>query len=182
METRKIALALVLAGMGTAAQAETNNNSFYAGTGAGMYYVDFDDVDFDESALSMRAFGGYQLNEYVSFEAGYSKFFEANGDVAGIDVDVEGTAWDASVRPTLPIGERFQAFGVLGWTTYDFEVTVSDPLLSATENDNDDNMLYGLGGAYSLTDQWTVRGEWMVIDVEDADFGTLSVSATYRFR
>jgi hypothetical protein len=29
---------------------------------------------------------------------------------------------------------------------------------------------------------WPVRGEWIMVDVDDADLGMLSVSATYRFR
>lgn len=181
MEIRKVAASLLVLGMGAAAHAETTPG-FYAGTGAGMYYMNINDLDYDESAMSVRAFGGFRVNEYLSLEGGYSHFFESSGDVAGVDVKLDGSAWDASVRPTLPIGDRFEAFGILGWASYDFEVKVSAMGLSASETNSDDDMLYGLGGAYSLTDQWTLRGEWVALDVKDADFGTVSVSATYNFR
>jgi len=185
MEFRKVAVSLLASsfalGVGAAAHAESTPG-FYAGTGAGMYYINIDGLDYDENAMSVRGFGGFRVNDYLSLEAGYSHFFESSGDVAGIDVKMDGSAWDASVRPTLPIGDRFEAFGILGWSKYSFDVKVSANGLSASDSDSDDNMMYGLGGAYSLTDRWTVRGEWVAVDVSDADFGTVAVSATYNFR
>lgn len=171
-------LAAALAGGVQAA----DDNTFYAGTGAGMYYVDFDGLDFDESAPTLRLFGGYQLNQYLSFEAGYSQLFEASGDVAGLDVEVDGSALDLSVRPTLPINDKLSAFGILGWADYDFDVKVSDGVTSASASDSDSEFQYGVGGSWLVNDAWAVRGEWVIVDVSDADFGLLSVSATYNFR
>ena len=42
--------------------------------------------------------------------------------------------------------------------------------------------MYGVGAAFDVTDNWSLRGEWVTVDVSDADFGMLSVSATYNFR
>lgn len=181
MDIRKIILGAALMGASATAFAD-NENNFYAGAGAGIYYVDFDDIDFDESATTMRVFGGYQLNEYVSFEAGFNNLFESSASVLGADVEIDGTAWDVSVRPTLPIGDRAQAFGIVGWTQYDFEVTANVGPVSASDEDSDSALMYGLGAALQLNDSWNLRGEWVAIDVDDADFGTLAVSVTYNFQ
>jgi opacity protein-like surface antigen len=178
---RYLASAALLATTCSFANAESNSG-FYAGSGAGIYYVDFDDVSFDESAATVRVFGGYKLNEYVAFEAGYMKLFEASGDTLGVDIEMDGTSWDVSVRPTLPVGDRFDVFGIVGWTQYDFEVKASALGVSTSDSDKNDDLIYGLGGAFNLNDNWTLRGEWVAIDVDDADFGTLTFSATYNFR
>ncbi len=182
MEIRHLTCGLILAASASTAVADTNMSSFYAGTGAGMYYVDFDDIDFDETAPVVRAFGGYDLNEYISFEAGFSKFFEASNDVAGVDVELDGTAWDVSARPTWPINDQFKAYGIVGWTLYDFEASVEGGGFEVTEDDSENDLLYGLGGAFKVNDTWMVRGEWVAINVDDASYGTFSLSATYNFR
>jgi opacity protein-like surface antigen len=181
MDIRKTILGVILLGLSVSAVAEDAPN-FYAGTGAGIYYVDFDNIDFDESAATVRVFGGYQLNEYVSFEAGFTNLFESSGSLAGADIDIDGTAWDVSVRPTLPIGDNLQAFGILGWTQYDFEIAASFGGLTASSDDSESALLYGLGAALDLNASWNLRGEWVAIDVDDADLGMLSVSATYTFK
>lgn len=180
MKSRVLVTGLVAAGLCGAVQAE--EQGFYAGSGAGMYYVDFDGMDFDESAASLRLFGGYQLNQYVSFEGGFTNLFEATGDFAGVDVDLDGTAWDVSVRPSLPLAETFTAYAILGWTEYDFEVSASAGGVSASDSGSDGDIHYGLGGALSINDSWHVRGEWSTVDVDDVDFGMFSLSAVYNFR
>lgn len=181
MDFRIWILGFALTITGTFVQA-SDEGGFYGGTGAGLYYVDFDSVDFDETAATVRVFGGYEMNEYVSFEAGFTNLFKSSGDILGADIDVDGTAWDVSVRPSLPLGDRFSAFGILGWTQYDFEVSISAPGVTVSDNDTENEMMYGLGAAFDATDNWSFRGEWIAIDVSDADFGMFSVSASYSFR
>lgn len=180
MKSRALVVGLLATGLCGAVQAE--EQGFYAGSGAGMYYIDIDGLDFDESAASLRLFGGYQLNEYVAFEAGYTKLFEASTEVLGTDVDLDGTAWDVSVRPSFPVAESLTAYAILGWTEYDFEVSASAGGVSASGDGGDGDLHYGLGGAFSVNDSWLVRGEWSTVDVEDTDFGMFSLSAVYNFR
>ena len=171
---------LLLMSIASAATAQ-DDNKFYAGSGVGMYYVDFDDVDFDESATTLRIFGGYEINERINVELGFSNLFEADAGVLGADVSVDGTAWDLSVRPSLPITDRIEAFGVLGYAHYDFEVEASVGNLTVSDSDSGGEIMYGLGASAMMGDAWQLRGEWILIDVEDADFGTLTLSATYQF-
>ena len=180
MDARYWLTGLILALSG-AANAELNGN-FYLGSGAGLYYVDFDDLDFDKSAPTIRLFGGYKLNDYVSFEAGFTNLFEIDDDVLGVNVKLDGTSWDVAVRPTLPVGDRFEAFGILGYSWYDWTVELSDGVTTVNDDDKDSELLYGLGGAWHINDAWTLRGEWTAVDVSDADFGMFSASVSYNFQ
>ncbi len=180
MKSRALVTGLLAAGLCGTAQAE--EQSFYAGSGAGMYYVNLNGVDFDETAPSFRVFGGYALNDYVAFEAGYTNLLKASNDVAGVNVDVDGSSLDLTVRPTLPLGEKVRAFGVLGWSRYEFNVSASAGGAKVSDSGNDTDLLYGLGADLQLGGNWNLRGEWTTVNVNDADFGMFSVSAAYSFR
>jgi len=139
-------------------------------------------VDFDESAATIRLFGGYKLNQFVSFEAGYNSLFESTGDVLGVDVDIDGSAWDVSVRPSFPVADSFTAYAVLGWTEYDLDISADAGGFTVSDSVKDGDLHYGIGGALTINDSWNVRGEWTTVDVDDASFGMLSLSAVYNFR
>lgn len=177
MKKQALIAGVLAAGLSTGAAA-AEQSGFYAGSGAGLYYVDFDGLDFDESAPVLRIFGGYRLNEFVAFEAGYNNLFESSGDVLGADVDLDGWIWDASVRPTLPLSDRVSAYGILGWAEYEFDVSSG----GASASGSDGDLEYGLGASWNVSDVWDLRGEWLLVDVSDADVGMLSLSATYHFR
>ena len=169
---------LILAMAGTTAQADNKNNSFYLGTGAGIYYVDIDGLDFDQTAPTWRLFGGYTLNKYISFEGGYTNLFEVSDDILGIDVEMKGNSFDLLARPTMPVGDRFEVFGIVGYSWYDWKIKVDD--ISASDDDSE--LLYGLGGAWNMNDRWSFRGEWTNVAVSDADFGMFTASVSYSFR
>ena len=187
MKTPAYISALLLALCGTAAHADTKNNSFYLGTGAGIYYVDIDGVGLDATAPTWRVFGGYTLNKYISFEGGYTNLFEISDDITDplvdADVDLDGSSFDVLVRPTLPIGERFELFGIVGYSWYDWDISVQvDDLPVVSDSDKDSEFLYGLGGAWNVNDRWSLRGEWTNVDVSDADFGMFTASVSYSFQ
>ncbi|MEE8077979.1 MAG: porin family protein [Pseudomonadales bacterium] len=181
MDIRVWSMGLLLVLVGSLAHAD-DQKGFYAGSGAGLYYVDFDDMDYDESAASIRIFGGYQLNEYVSFEAGYASLFETSADVLGADIDIDGNSWDISVRPTMPLTDNMRVYGIIGFTRYEFDISISALGVSASDDDSGSDLMYGFGGMFDINDSWSLRGEWTTVDVDDADFGMLSISATYNFR
>jgi opacity protein-like surface antigen len=97
-------------------------------------------------------------------------------------VDMKGTSWDLTARPTLPLGERFEVFGVLGYSWYDWKIRASFEGETVSEDDKDGELLYGLGAAWQINDAWALRGEWTMIDVSDANFGMVSAAVSYSFR
>ncbi len=181
MKIRFWMAALAFTLIGATAQAETDRG-FYLGSGAGMYYVDINGVDLDKAAPNWRVFGGYTLNKYLSFEGGYSHLFEISEDIVGVDVKMNGDAFDLMVRPTLPIGDRFQAFAILGYSWYDWNLKATYLGQTVDDSMNDDDFIYGIGGAFRFADRWSLRGEWTMVDVSDADFGMVTASVSYSFR
>ena len=180
MKYRAIALMFLMFGLAPWGHADSHGG-FYAGTGAGLYYMDFDDLDFDEGAATLRGYAGYKFNRFIGLEAGYTKLFEVSDDLLGVDVDIDGDVWDISARPTLPISDSFRAFGIVGWSNYDWSIAASGPGVVVTDSADGDELHFGVGAEVDFTDNWTLRGEWITVDVSDADFGMFSASVSYNF-
>ncbi|MDH3644703.1 MAG: porin family protein, partial [Gammaproteobacteria bacterium] len=107
--------------------------------------------------------------------------------VGSADVDLDGSSWDISVRPTLPLSDKFHAFGIAGWAQYDLEYTASIdvtglPPIEISDSEKEGEFFFGLGAGFDMTDNWTLRGEWITVNVDDGAFGMFSVAATYNFR
>ena len=82
------ALALTAA---MAAQADVQPG-FYMGAGFGSTKIDddgFDDIDFDDSDVGFKLFGGYSFNQNFAIEATYFDLGEASGSLGfGVTFDV----------------------------------------------------------------------------------------------
>ncbi len=142
-----------------------------------------------------KLFGGYQYNRYFSVEGGYfdlGKFgFSTNtvptGTLSG-DIKLKGINLD--LLGTLPIGDRFSAFGRVGVArsqahdtfTGAGAVNVLNPSPSASGN----TLKLGLGLQYALTDAISLRTEIERYRVDDAvgnkgDVDLVSLGLIYRF-
>ncbi|HEX5697630.1 MAG TPA: outer membrane beta-barrel protein [Rhodoferax sp.] len=160
--------------------------------GSGLTTTSIADDDRDRG---YKLFGGYQYNKYLGLEAGYfdlGRFgFVANTVPAGTlsgDIKVKGVNLD--LVGTVPITERFSAFGRVGVTYADTDgtfagtgaVNVLDPNPSA----RDTNLKVGLGVQYAFTEALSVRAEIERYRINDAvgnkgDIDLASVGLVYRF-
>ena len=160
--------------------------------GSGLTTTSIADDDRDRG---YKLFGGYQYNKYLGLEAGYfdlGRFgFVANTVPAGTlsgDIKVKGINLD--LVGTVPITERFSAFGRVGVTYADTDgtfagtgaVNVLDPNPSA----RDTNLKVGLGVQYAFTEALSVRAEIERYRINDAvgnkgDIDLASVGLVYRF-
>lgn len=149
----------------------------------------------DERDRTYKLFGGYQFNPYISVEAGYfdlGRFgftttttpagtLSGNIRLKGLNLDVVGT---------LPITEKFSAFGRMGVAYTRAEdsfvgsgaVSVLDPNPSSHKA----NLKAGLGLQYALTDALSLRAEIERYRVDDAvgnkgDVDLASLGLVYHF-
>ena len=140
----------------------------------------------DASAPSRRVYAGYFLTSYLSFEAGYTGLLKSNevtDPLFDTDVTLRGSVYDAQVRPTLPLGRRFELFGMVGYSWYDWKIGQEDlDQIPVTDRIKGRDWHYGLGGAWKLSKRWTIRAEWTQIDQTDAEFNLFTASASYSFR
>lgn len=149
----------------------------------------------DNRSTGYKLFGGYQLNPNFALEGGYfdlGKFgftattvpvgtLSGSMRVRGINVDAVGT---------LPLTEKFSAFGRIGAThaeaTDTFSGTGAVSVLDRNPNKRDTNLKVGLGLQYAFTDAFSLRTEIERYRINDAvgnrgDIDHVSVGLVYRF-
>lgn len=172
----KLMLALCAFGIpAAAAQA----GEFYAGVGGGAYRVEVG--EFDDTAPTFELFGGYQFNQYVSFEGAYIRMFDAEDVIGGGEVDLYGDVWELSTTLAYPFAQRFQGYGRLGWSYYEATTEADSFAGTFKETDYGDDFTWAIGGNYDITDRLGIRAEYGQIMVDDGDAEFLSVSMTFGF-
>ncbi|MBL0122838.1 MAG: OmpA family protein [Betaproteobacteria bacterium] len=149
----------------------------------------------DDRDTGYKIFGGYQANKYFAVEGGYfdlGKFgFTANtlppGSLSG-NIKVKGMNLD--LVGTLPITERFSAFGRVGanyaHTRDTFAGTGAVTVIRANASTRDTNIKYGAGIQFAMTENLGVRGEVERYRINDAvgnrgDIDLVSIGLVYRF-
>jgi OOP family OmpA-OmpF porin len=160
--------------------------------GSGLVAGPFNNTERDRG---FKLFGGYQVNKYFSVEAGYfdlGRFGFATtttptGTLSG-DMRVKGLNLDAV--GTLPITEKFSAFGRIGVayarTEDSFNGTGAVNVLNPNPSARDTNLKVGLGVQYAFTDALSVRAEIERYRINDAvgnkgDVDLASLGLVYRF-
>jgi OOP family OmpA-OmpF porin len=132
--------------------------------------------DLDDSDTGFGLAGGYQVNPYFAAELAYVDLgdisYQANGTVTdGVDTFDAGLGIDQSARGPVfsllgiwPIGERFSVFGRVGLAlmSVDADASVSLDGESASDSVGTDrsNMVYGIGGEFSLSRKFGLRLGW----------------------
>ena len=178
-----------------------DDQGFYVGAGAGIFGIEVKDfevgLDFDDNDTGFRGFGGWQFSEFLGVEAGYSDGGTASETIGDItvdlieaDVDVDVTGFDVYLTGTLPIGEMFYAYakaGVMFWDA-DISATVREDdgeggVITTQDSfsDSGEDFAYGAGLGMNLGEQASLRLEYVMFDVSDADADFLSANILWRF-
>ncbi|MDO9221038.1 MAG: outer membrane beta-barrel protein [Thiobacillus sp.] len=146
----------------------------------------------DDTDTGWKAFAGYRFMKYLAVEGAYANLgeFTAHSTVtapsAGIvDSNVETTAWTISALGILPLGDRFSLFGRVGVNVWDTDISATGTgggvTASASDSDDGTDWVYGVGAAYSFTDNLSLRGEWERYDLGDGDIDLLSAGISWNF-
>ncbi len=211
---RLIALAAagLLAGLASPfALAQDSASGWYGGVNIGRTDVSIDDARITSGLAAgglgtnsiahrdkdrgYKIFGGYQINRNFAVEGGYFDLGEfgytANttpaGSVSG-DMRVKGLNLD--LVGTLPLTERFSAFGRVGLnhaTTKDrFTGTGAAVVVNPNPSARGTNYKLGVGLQYAITDALSLRGELERYRVKDGvgnrgHIDMASIGLIYRF-
>jgi len=206
------ALGLVGCAVITGAFAATDDPFWYIGGNIGESKARIDDVRItsqllggglaatsinnDDKGTAFKLLGGYQFNKNFSLEAGYfdlGRFgFTANTAPPGTlngKIKLRGINLDAV--GTLPITEKFSAFGRLGLNyaqaSDNFTSTGAVPApTNPNPSTKDWNYKAGVGVQYALTESLSMRGELERYRINDAvgnkgDVNLFSLGLVYRF-
>jgi len=100
-----------------AAQAQTTENTghAYVGIAAASSSIAYG----DDHKTGAKLFGGYDFTQNLGIEAGYTRFGDVNntyypGDPRQFRTSTRGKNSYLAAKYTVPIGERFSAYGKLG--------------------------------------------------------------------
>jgi hypothetical protein len=211
-----MALALGVATPGAGAQSADPETvrGFYAGAGIGDaeptswdnddWYGDIEDGDGD---TSLSVFAGYRFNRYLAAEVGW---FDAGTmgwdqplvyvpellDVYNTDVDLEVTAWNATVIGILPFARVWEGYLRGGATFYDADAaqrltpSFGGATVERNVDDSGADFLFGIGIGVTLFERAHVRLEFqsffidedlLVVEDDTASVDTLLLDVQYRF-
>ena len=172
------------------AVAQAADAGWYAGVSLGQSKADcasgLGATSCDDTDSAWKILGGYQFSRYLGAELGYQDLGKVNATVGASSASVKTKAWDLAAVGTLPIADKFSAFGKLGMYRADSDLS-SDVLASGSESKSD--LTYGLGLQYDFTRSVGMRGEWQRFqkvggdDVGgESDIDVMSVGVLYRFQ
>lgn len=170
-------------GFGVAAQADVTPG-YYAGASLGQSTVEVDlGFTFDESDTAFKVFGGYTFNQYFSVELAWFDGGDPEMDISGAgSLSVGFDGFVGSAVGTLPVTEAFTLFGKVGSASYDAKVAASVVGGgSESEEISDQDLTYGVGAAFSFGNNFSLRAEYEMVDVDEIDVSLWSLGAVYRF-
>ena len=205
MNKHLLFLALTAALSVTTVQAA--DTGFYIGGSFGKSKVsDFNGADVDAELASLgitsttstddkdtgwKAFAGYRIMKYLAVEGAYTNFGEATANTvitaptAGtFNTDLESESWSISAVGILPLNDQFSLFARLGVNVWNIDISASGTGSGAvvvSDSEDGTDVVYGLGAAYNITQNLSVRGEWERYDFDGDDVDLLSVGLAWAF-
>lgn len=136
----------------------------------------------DDKDTAWKVYGGLEVNEFISMEAGYvnlgeAKFREATAEVHGMTIQVIGT---------YAFNPSFSLIGRGGMNILNLEI---NDTVDGNVGDTDVAWSLGVGAQYNLSKSVGLRAEWeryfKVGDKDttgEVDIDLISASVVYTFR
>jgi opacity protein-like surface antigen len=122
---------------------------------------------YDQTMLQL----GYKYNEYLSFEArywiGWDETMYANNT---INKDASADSYGIFLKPTYPIYEGLEVYGLLGYSSTDYD-------LSNTSLSDQDGFAWGLGLEYTFSNNIGIFADYANLGHDDSD----DYTETYNF-
>lgn len=149
----------------------------------------------DDRSNGYKVFGGYQFNKNLALEGGVFNLgnfgYTASTIPAGtLNGRIKLRGLNLDVVGTLPITDRFSAFGRIGanhaQARDSFSGTGAVHVLNPNPSKRDTNLKLGLGVQYNITESLLVRAEVERYRIDDAinnkgDVDLVTVGLLYRF-
>ncbi len=149
---------------------------FYLGLGYGLLNTEATDVaspvNFDENFDEIMFQAGYKFNSYIAVEGRYWAGLDSTiDDVTPYDMSVD--AWGIYVKPMYPVTDAFDVYALLGYASS------AGSFSDAPDTDDQDGFSWGLGAAYSFTDNIAVFVDYVSLydDQPNAAFDTTGIDA-----
>ncbi len=154
----------------------------YVGASIGSAGVDDPQGGVDDSDTGFKLFGGYRFNENWAVEGFYADFGAPESTPFGIPASTEITGYGAQIVGAFPVSDQVELFGKFGFISWEEDFSV---LGIVAGSDDGEDLTYGIGVTFNVSEQVSIRGEWEFYDIADSfgdiDVDLLSVGFEYKF-
>ena len=145
------------------------------GVGAGLVSVSVDD-----GVLGWSAYGGYFIADALAVEVGYLGNADMDIDLVqrfdgvGLKGDWSTSAFYGAVVAHLPMsdGAALSPFVKAGLARWEAEIALDVQGVNFSVDDDGTDLLFGGGVDVPMNETASIRGEWMMLLLEDDDGGT----------
>jgi len=152
------------------------DNGIYLGASVGQSSLQVDDFNYDASATGYKLIAGWRFLDWLAVEGNYIDFGSGDDRVEGTKIETEADGISLSAVGFLPVGpvDLFARVGAVDWSA-----DLSSPGLDNGSEDGTD-LTYGVGAQFRV---WSlsIRAEYEMFDVSDADLDMISVGVTWTF-
>lgn len=129
---------------------------------------------------------GLAINKYFELELNYHDYGEI-GDTGYEDFPgVSTTSYSLATNIKRQFSDSFKAFAILGYEEISVDGKASQPIAPGSpfqtiiyRDERRSGLMYGLGGAYSLSNNSDLTAKWLSHD--SGDLNTLTIGFAYWF-
>lgn len=151
----------------------------------------FNSIDVEDSGVSIRVSGGFDLNPSFALEIGYSDFGEVTAEgtsdgtgffwAAGpVSAEASADGFDLGFVGRIPTSDSFSFLGRAGVLIWDAEIDFADSSGSLKLSDDGNDVFFGIGGEFQTSEAMAMRLEFTRFSLDDSDIDTISFSLIFR--
>jgi len=180
---KKLATGVTLALLCLPALAEEPRIGFYAGASAGEATLKDNVAGYkiEASDTGYKLFGGYRFNEYGSLEVSYNDGGTPSDTIAGVTIESDSSAIQASALWQVPISDRWEAYLRLSAIAWEAENSATDGRITLTAENDGTDFGWGIGSSLHFTPRFGLRAEYEGAELDGTDVRVVSVGAMFRF-
>ena len=130
---------------------------------------------------SWKLVGGYAFTRFLGLEGSYRDLGGAEETLGTTTVSMDASSIDVFGVGTMPVGDRFDVFGKLGFARVEVDAAISDPLLGTLgTSDSANELALGAGVNFKIGETLALRAEYEMFDTADS-MDVISAGAIWRF-
>jgi OOP family OmpA-OmpF porin len=152
------------------------DNGIYLGGSVGQSGLQVDDFNYDASATGYKLIAGWRFLDWLAVEGNYIDFGSGDDTVDGTKIETDADGISLSAVGFLPVGpvDLFARVGAVDWSA-----DLSSPGFGSDSEDGTD-LTYGIGAQFRV---WSlsIRAEYEMFDISDADLDMISLGVTWTF-